>query len=124
MSYLDKSQILGIEDLKREEVEIPEWGGVVSIRAMTAGERDAFEARQIKDPYKDVRARLAVASVCNASGELLFTEADVNAVTNKSAKALDRIFAVATKLSGLSKADVDELKKNSSTILSSDSSTS
>jgi hypothetical protein len=122
--YLGKAEIESVDDRAYAEVEVPEWGGTVRVRRMDGCERDAFEARQIKEPYKDVRARLAVATVCDGDGKLVFGEIDVPAVTRKSAKALDRIFAVSTRLSGISKEDVDELKKNSSETLSSDSSTS
>ena len=37
---LTREQILGLSDLPREEVRIPEWGGVVFVRALTGSERD------------------------------------------------------------------------------------
>ena len=120
---LNRESILGSDDLKSVEVEVPEWGGAVWVRTMTATQRDAFEAQQIREPFRDVRARLAVATVCDSHGELLFTEADIPALSRKSGKALDRVFAVATKLSGLSKEDIDDLKKSSSIIPSSGLST-
>jgi hypothetical protein len=117
---LAREAILGADDLERIEVDVPEWGGSVWVRTMEATQRDAFEAQQLKEPFKDVRARLVAATVCDASGALLFSDADIPSLSRKSAKALDRIFAVSTKLSGLTKEDIDELKKNSSPIRSYD----
>jgi L-ascorbate metabolism protein UlaG (beta-lactamase superfamily) len=122
--YLDMAAILAADDIKVEELHIPEWGGTVRVRGMDGTQRDAFEESQLGAPYRNLRARLAVATLITADGKPMFTAADVPALAKKSARALDRIFPVATRLSGLSKEDVEELKKNSSETPSSDSSTS
>jgi hypothetical protein len=110
---LSKSQILEAQDLDRKEVGVSEWGGTVFVRMLTGRQRDAFEAQQEKDPYTDLRARLAVATVCDEAGNLLFSEADIPALTNKNGKALDRVFAAAVKFNGIAPADIEELRKNS-----------
>lgn len=110
---LDRSAILAAEDLPKEEIQIPEWSGSVFVRTMTGTERDRFEAAHLKNPHSDIRARLAVAAVCDEAGAPLFTEADIPAVGKKSAAALDRIFAAAMRLSKIGAADVKELEGNS-----------
>lgn len=109
---LTRDAILSASDRPLKHVPVPEWGGDVYVRVMTAGERDAFEAAQGEDAHKDLRARLAVATVCDSDGNLLFTAADVPAVTAKSARALDRIFAASARHNGITAADVEELRKN------------
>ena len=47
------------------------------------------------------------------AGERLFSNDDVVALGKKNASALDKVFAIAQKLNGLSAADVEELEKNS-----------
>ena len=114
---LSRESILGHDDLKREELPIPEWGGSVFVRTLTASERDQFEDRVLADKKttkRDIRALLAVASVCDEQGKPLFTPADVPQLGRKSAAALDRIFDVAMRLSRIGKQDVEELEKNSS----------
>jgi len=106
---LSRDSILTATDLKKEEVAVPEWGGSVFVRTMSGSERDAFESVQLKDPHKDFRARMAVQTVCDENGELLFSPADVDAVGKKSAAALDRVFALACRINGFTKQDVDEL---------------
>ena len=106
---LSRENILTHDDLPREEVQIPEWGGSVLVRTMTGSERDAFESEHLKNPHKDLRARLAVATCCDEQGNLLFTAPDVESLAKKSAAALDRIFEVSARLSGLSKKDVIDL---------------
>ncbi len=106
-----RESILTADDLPRKPLTIPEWGVTVYVRTMTGSQRDAFEAAQIKDPYRDIRARMATYTVCDESGALLFTEADIPSLGAKSVRALDKIFALACRLNGVSKEDVDELKK-------------
>jgi hypothetical protein len=109
---LSRDQILGAEDLKREEVAVPEWGGSVFVRTMTGSERDRFEAAFVRDK-SDTRARLAAATICDEGGRLLFAPGDIEALGRKSAAALERVFAVAMRLSRVGKDDVDELEGNS-----------
>ncbi len=110
---LTRDAILGAQDLPVLTVSVPEWGGEVFIRTMTGGERDQFEASWRQNRTDDIRARLAVATLCDEDGHLLFTAADVPGISAKSSKALDRIFAASTAHSGLTDKDVEELRKNS-----------
>ena len=41
---LTRDLILKADDIQTREVEVPEWGGTVLIRALTGTERDAYEA--------------------------------------------------------------------------------
>lgn len=119
MAILTKEQILAADDLPRESVEVPEWGGEVLVRALTAGERDAFEAelterrgKQIEVNLRDVRAKLCSRAICDGDGKRLFTDQEVQTLAAKSASALTRVFEVAQRLSGLTGADVEALTKN------------
>ena len=40
---LTRDLILGMDDLSRVRVDVPEWGGHLFVRSMTGMERDAFE---------------------------------------------------------------------------------
>jgi hypothetical protein len=121
MTLLTKSAILAADDLKTEDVDVPEWGGTVRVRAFSGRERDAFEASLVRGDGKDrkvdltnMRARLVALTVVDESGQKVFTQDDVDLLGAKSGAALDRVFCVAQKLNGLSGADVEELTKNSS----------
>lgn len=120
MALLSREAILQAEDLPRETVHVPEWGGSVFVRAITGEERDTFEAGLIEIKGKDrrhnfrnMRARLVALSVCDAEGQPVFTEKDVALLGRKAAAALDRVFAVAQRLAGLREEDVEELGKPS-----------
>ena len=121
MSLLSKTAILAAQDLQTEDVEVPEWGGTVRVRSFTGRERDAFEASMVRGEGRDrkvdltnMRARLVGLTVIDETGQRLFTDEEVDLLGAKSGAALDRVFAIAQKLNGLSGADVEELSKNSS----------
>ena len=121
MSLLSKTAILAAQDLQTEELEVPEWGGAVRVRSFTGRERDAFEASMVRGDGRDrkvdltnMRARLVGLTVIDEAGQRLFTDEEVDLLGAKSGAALDRVFAIAQKLNGLSGADVEELSKNSS----------
>jgi hypothetical protein len=112
---LSRDQFLSLAkaDLEREEVEVPALGGTVFVRAMTAGEKDAFEQANARAKGRDVRARLAACCTCDAAGHLLFGPADVAALTRLPGHALDAIGQAAMRLNRLGGDAVRELEKNS-----------
>lgn len=119
---LTKEQILQAVDRKYEEVECPEWGGMVRVQSLSGAERDRFETSVLvgKGKNRDVnlsnlRSKLVALTVVDAEGKLIFTEQDIKALGEKNAAALDRVFSLAQDLSGLKPQDMDELVKNSET---------
>ena len=127
--FLNKAEILAIDDLKYEDIQVPEWGGAwVRVRTLQANERDSFEAstvvrngKHITTNLSNIRARLCLLCIVDENGERLFQEEDTFPLGAKSAAALDRIFTVAQRLNGLRDEDVEELAKNSSAGLREDS---
>ncbi|MBP8292712.1 MAG: hypothetical protein KAX65_08060 [Caldilineaceae bacterium] len=118
--FLSKAEIFAQDDLKHEDVQVPEWGGAfVRVRSMSASERDRFEAGTVQRNGKNVttnlehiRARLCIMCLVDENGEHLFDDGDTFPLGAKSAAALDRIFQVAQKLNGLREEDVNELAAN------------
>ena len=116
MPILNRDQILSSDDLVKELVPVLEWGGDVWVRGMTGSERDSFEMAVVEQRGKktavnmnNMRAKLCSRSICDEGGKLLFSEADVHKLGEKSAAALSRIFMVAQRLSGITETDVKEL---------------
>lgn len=119
MEYLTRDVILQADDLLVEDVEVPEWGGVVRVRGLTGAERDDFEASVVEQRGKktrlnmqNFRAKLVVRAAINGDGQRLFSDKDAPLLGRKSAAALQRVFEVAQRLSGLSDEDVEELVGN------------
>jgi hypothetical protein len=117
---LGLQDILAAQDIATEDVAVPEWGGTVRVRGLTGRERDEYEShlldqrgKRMKVDMRDARARLVALSVIDAEGKPVFTAAHVETLGTKSAAALDRIYDVAARLSGISDEDMDELTGNS-----------
>lgn len=124
MAGLSKDAILGAQDRDREAVDVPEWGGTVWVQALSGDERDAFEASFMAQKNgkitpqlpQQIRARLAALCLVDEQGQRLFSDGDIKALGAKSARALDRVFAVAQRLSGIGEQDIEELAKNSAAV--------
>lgn len=127
-AYLDRAAILAAPDITTEDVEVPEWGGVVRVRGLTASQRDEFEGNSLQGKGKNtsvnfvnMRARLVALCIVDEQGRPLFSERDIHDLGAKSAGAMDRLFDAATRLSGIGDHDVEELTKNSGSDQSGDS---
>ena len=115
MAILTRDQILAKDDLKRKKVHVPQWGGDVYVRIMTAAERDAFEQKYFLSENKDlvgIRAHLAATCIVDQDGNNIFSEADIEELKKKSAAAVETVFKAAESLNALSVDSVDELEKN------------
>lgn len=117
--YLTRDQILSAPDLQTEDVEVGEWGGVVRVRGLTGAQRDAYEASIVKQvngkprmDMENMRAKLVALCIVDEAGNPLFTQADVEKLGQKSGAALQRVFEVAQRLSGLAPEAVEEALKN------------
>lgn len=113
-----KEEILGLQDLKVEEVEVPEWGGrKVRVSQMSGLDRDAYELeayheRKAGTTARNVRARLVARCVVDEAGARVFGEGDIEALGAKNAKALDRLYDKARDLNGLSASEAKEIEGN------------
>ncbi|WHX19832.1 hypothetical protein QFW82_23675 [Streptomyces malaysiensis subsp. malaysiensis] len=121
-TYLSAEAILNAQDLPTEDVEVPEWGGTVRVRAMSGTELDRFESGFLGNDMKQLpkdkalehyRARLAAACVIDGDGNRLFrSAAEVKRLGEKNAKALRRVCDAAMRLSGMSEEGQKELTGN------------
>ncbi len=115
--YLTADDILAADDRLWEDVPVPEWGGMVRVRGLQGHERDKYE-QSLHDSKGRTRidnARAKLAQLCMVdpkTGQLLFAKEQVAALGRKSAAALQRVFNVAMRLSGLSEEDMEELEGN------------
>lgn len=128
MAILTRDAILQAQDLPKELVKVPEWNGEVYVRALTGVERDAFEqsiveqkGKSTKMNLRNLRAKLVALTAVDEKGDRIFSDRDAELLGQKSAAALNRVFEVAQRLSGLSQEDVEELTKNSEDGQSEDS---
>ncbi len=124
---LTKDAILDADDKEVEEVRVPEWAtdgdDTVYVRSLTGQTRDEFVQacldRSRSDDPRDVNVQgmeglLLTKTMCaDPEGEeLLFDKDDVEALRQKSGKALERVAKVARRLSGLTEDAIEDLAKN------------
>jgi len=128
MGLLTKEQVSAAQDLTTEEVEVPQWGGSVLVRGLTARERGQFMAMLVdqrkggnRTRLEDLQVRLCAMSIVDEQGRRMFSDSELSLLARKSARALQPIFEVAQRLSGLSDEQVEELSGNSEETPSDDS---
>lgn len=128
MALLNRADILAARDMVTEIVAVPEWGGDVMVRGLTGADRDDLEAsiittngRNTQMNLKNLRAKMVSKAVVGEDGRRMFRDEDIQELSAKSAVALQRVFEVAQRLSGMSANDVQELTKNSVSVQSGDS---
>ena len=127
---LTKDQLKAIQDIKTEEVFVPEWPDPASgkasrwlVRGLAMKEGDAYEQSLVEAKRKgaklnmaNMRARLVVRCVVTEEGSLYFSESDADWLGEKSAAAVRRLHDVASRLCGMSQQDMEDIEKNLSSI--------
>jgi hypothetical protein len=125
---LNRDGILGAVDVQTEKVFVKEWGDDVIVRGLTGDELDNFQGsvRQFRPTFDGkgmetvliqdgMRAKLLVKCLVDEAGERLFTDQDAPALGAKNGAVIDRLYDVASRLSGLSEEEKAEMEGNSET---------
>lgn len=125
---LSRADILGADDRPTKRIHIPEWGGDVIIRTITARERDQFEQSLFVQKGNDIirnadnmRSKLCSLVLVDEEGKNLFSFDEAAKLGQKSAAIIARLFDEAQKLNGITKEDREEMIKNSESVPSEDS---
>jgi hypothetical protein len=111
------NDILGITDSGVERLFIPEWGGSVYIKVMTAKERSEIEdlflkINETKKETGKFRREMIRRTWSDKDGNLVITdEALATHMMGKSALAIEKIFERACEVNGFRQRDVEALKK-------------
>lgn len=123
MGLIGKDDILAAQDIKTEDVDVPEWGGAVRVRVLSAADLLGFWEACRDEKGELVRSRvqpaLLVRAVVGEDGAPIFSEENIGALMAKSATAIGRIFSCARRLNGIGQED--EATKNSAAAPSGDS---
>lgn len=123
--FLSAQDIFRINDLEEEDLFVEEWGGWVTVREITAADRDWLEAEMTKDAQEgrgvilennaggkfsaDVfRLRLVTLSLVDKkTGERLFSNKQVEALGRKSHTAIEKVSEVVLRVNGMTQEDLD-----------------
>jgi hypothetical protein len=132
-----RDQILAAQDANKEAVSVTEWGLETGlfIRTLSAKDRDQWETSMVsvdvgrqakvrKVNLANMRARLVVLTLVDADGKRVLGDEDADALGEKSAAVIARLFDVAQRVNALSADEVKALEKNSVTSPDGDSASS
>ena len=116
MGLLTKGDILASR-LKSEVVEVPEWGGSVRVRELSAAQRDSWdstfrfdaEGNATTESLRNMRARMCAISIVDESDMPIFSPVEADQLGQLSGVALHRVYAVCRRLNGMD----DSTAKNS-----------
>jgi hypothetical protein len=119
MTFLSKSQILERRQMPFEDVEVPEWGGVVRVQGLSGSESDQFAESLVTrngDRPQVSRAhycaKLLALCLVDEAGKRLLTESDIQELGQQSAIPVQRLTLIAERLSGLQVKAVEAAAKN------------
>ena len=131
MSFLSRDAILGADDFEYESVNLPEWGGEVRVRAMTAQQRARWEGQMAEihqsnkgfEKFGQAAIQIVVWCVVDEDGKPVFTDKDVAALGRKSSAPISRIREVVMRLSKMGPDDVEAAEEDFTETPGNDSST-
>ena len=109
---LSKNAILASDDRNVKTVSVPEWGRDVCIRVLNGIERSQFETMFTEKKVDLFKVRFVACSLCDERGSRLFSDSEVEALGEKSAGVISRLFDVCWEHSSLSQEAVDEAGKD------------
>jgi hypothetical protein len=109
---LNKAKILAADDVKLQEIAVPEWGGSVFLKVLSGTDREAFEESYADQKLKAFRLRFLVLALCDDKGDRLFSEGEITELGTKSAVVINRLFEAGWKLNAFREEDVEALGKD------------
>jgi hypothetical protein len=108
MTILNKQQIIDANDLPRETVSVPEWGGDVIVQGLSAAQAEAL-VKATKDDSQAFAINMLALSLVDESGVPLFDIDSVVALKAKNTNVLTRLVKVCTRINEF---DAGEAEKN------------
>ncbi len=132
MALLSREQILEAKDIQTKVISVPEWGGDIMIKQLSAKEYNditmsmvnirKMAAKQIskknsddvedainENAIKNQKILLVVKSVVDENMKPLFTEADMELLYQKNTNVIDKIIAEIEEFNSVS---TEDTKKN------------
>lgn len=108
MGYLSRNDVLQAEDFETMPVEVPEWGGTLLVRELSAdeveeigfGQMDAKGNRDLRRA-KGLRMKVISWAAIAEDGSRLFHKGDVEKLATKSSRPIGRVFDAIQRLSGI-----------------------
>lgn len=103
-----RDKIFAANDLRTEEISIPEWGVTVCVYELTAGERERISSLSgTADPHELI-AETVIMGVRDSEGVRIFSSEDKGMLLDKSYGVLDRLYSKILDLSGVGMSDSEQ----------------
>lgn len=132
MALLTREQILEAKDIQTKEIDVPEWGGKLRIKQLSAKEYSditmnmvnikKIAAKQIskknaddvedainENAIKNQKILLIIKSIVDENMKPLFTEADMELLYQKNTNVIDRVISEIEQFNTVS---TEHAKKN------------
>jgi hypothetical protein len=107
---LTREQILRSRgDRKPVRLEVPEWGGEVYVRVLSAKDQ-ANLAEDVK--AAELPIRVILHCLVDEKGKRILTDDDFDALSEEDFPIIMKVFAFAAKLNGLSSRELEEAMEN------------
>jgi hypothetical protein len=87
-------------------IEVPEWGGVVFAKVLSANDQSTLVEDGVPDGALPVR--VLVRALCDENENPLFSEDDAAELGKEAFPVILRVFSVVAKLNGLSNKELEE----------------
>jgi hypothetical protein len=110
VKILNRDDIFAASDLPTVPVDVPEWGGRIFVRSLTAEEQDALQRSE--QGMENINARLVAYCAVDENGGRLFVDADYAALAKKSAAAMARVVVAIGKLNATTLEAREEIAGN------------
>ena len=113
-------KIRNVDDIKKLDIDIPEWGVIVGVHSMSGLDRAMLLNKCIDNKTGSVIQEKFQAGVLIAccrdpeTGERLFSDGDAEWLMQKSSGAIEKLASAAMSASGLTGEALKEAEKNSS----------
>lgn len=122
MALLSRDQIDAADDRKWEDIPVDEWGGEVRIVGMSGTARNAYQQALVviggdgkpkSVNLEDQLAKLLAKCIVGEDFKRLYNDREVKALGAKNGAVLERLAAVAKRLSGMGENAVEDAAGNS-----------
>ena len=110
--YLNRDEILAVDDIQVWEVEVPEWGGAVLVQSLTAAQVERIQTKYKGKGMKGLTAAFVQMSVVDEDGKRMFHQSDLDKLSQKSISACTRILKTVMEQNALEEKDLEELAEN------------
>lgn len=122
--FLSVNAMLETDDIPTHDEHVPEWNGWVHLVGLTGNGAARFSKRMVRivngkpvaQGMDNFMAKLLVETIRDPqTNQRMFTEEQIGALGEKSAKVLKRLSDIAARLSGMGEEAQQDAEKNSET---------